>query len=292
MPQSTKHSKTRLNGASVGIPLRRLDFAFPRHSPRYFFAGNGFASLFLTMLSGWFPPGERFFMDSVRHYRDQIHDPVLQAKVAGFIAQEAMHGKEHDTLNRLLNERGLHADHMEKAVAWALGLLRRLPPEHQLAATTAMEHFTALLAERLLQDERFQRRGDPDILPLWLWHALEELEHKSVAYEVFEEVCGDYQVRVTATLAMILVMLPAALLCQVWLLLADRRLLALHDNARGIALLFGKHGFVSSIVAKYGVFFRRDFHPDGKDHGPLIREWQQRLFGDGGRLQAQLKTPP
>ncbi len=281
---------SRLNGASVGIPLRRLDFAFSRQSPRYFFDGNGFASLFLTMLSGWFPPGERFFMDSVRHYRGQISDPVLQAKVAGFIAQEAMHGKEHDTLNRLLNERGLRADQMEKAVGWALGLLRQLPPQHQLAATVAMEHFTALLAERLLQDERFQRRGDPEILPLWLWHALEELEHKAVAYEVFEEVCGDYQVRLTATLAMILVMLPTALLCQAWLLLADRRLLAWADNARGLELLFGQQGFVSSIVAKYGVFFRRNFHPNGKDHGPLIREWQDRLFGQEGSLQAQLKN--
>src|SRR5699024_9370264 len=137
----------KLLGSTVGIPPRHMDFSHLNKAPRYFYKGNKTITTFLVVLSGIFPPGERFFVESVRHYRKQITDPTLKAQVSGFIGQEAIHGREHERLNELLNERNMSANVPEQAVTLALNLLKRLPPTTQLACTTFMEHFTALLGE-------------------------------------------------------------------------------------------------------------------------------------------------
>ena len=103
--------KTRkLGGASVGIPPRQLNFRLPDEPPRYPVANNATATTFIAVLSGFFPPGERFFMESVRHFRDQISDPHLKAQVSGFMGQEAIHGREHERLNAMLIGQGIDAD--------------------------------------------------------------------------------------------------------------------------------------------------------------------------------------
>lgn len=115
------------------------------------------------------------FVESVRHFRDRVSDPELKAAISGFIGQEAIHSREHARLNEYLLERGIDTKTPEKAVKFGLSLLERLPPKQQLACTTLMEHFTALLAEQLLTDEDFTSKFDPEFLPMWQWHALEEL---------------------------------------------------------------------------------------------------------------------
>ncbi|MEL0029025.1 MAG: metal-dependent hydrolase, partial [Perlucidibaca sp.] len=182
---------TRLTGSQVGIPPRHMNFSFPSEAGRYFaFDGNPLASLLFVVFSGIFPPGERFFMASVRHFRDRINHPVLQAQISGFMGQEALHGREHEKLNDFFRARGMDVDTAERHIRFSLNLLERLPPRLQLACTTLMEHFTAHLAEQWLCHEEFARTSDPEMLKLWYWHAVEELEHKSVAYDVFEQVGG------------------------------------------------------------------------------------------------------
>src|SRR5690606_18658513 len=97
-----------------------------------------------------FPDGEDFFVRSVRHYRDRITDPVLKRQVAGFIGQEAMHGREHRALNDRLDELGYPVKRFERFTERGLGFRTRVaPPISNLAATAALEHFTATLAEML-----------------------------------------------------------------------------------------------------------------------------------------------
>lgn len=182
--------------AQVGIPPRHIDFKFSRNADRYFFYNNNpLASLLFVVFSGAFPPGERFFMESVRHFRDQITDPVLKAQVSGFMGQEALHSREHGRLNELFRERGQDVDLAERYVRFGLRQLERFSPRLQLACTTMMEHFTAHLAEEWLTNKALTESSDPEMLKLWYWHALEELEHKSVAYDVFELIGGTQKER-------------------------------------------------------------------------------------------------
>lgn len=276
--------KRRLAGATVGIPPRQLSFRKPENSPRYPVDNNATASLFLAMLSAFFPPGERFFVESVRRFRSEIKDPELKAAVSGFIGQEAIHGREHERLNEFLESRGIDTRVPEKAVSVGLKLLERLPSKQQLACTTLMEHFTALLAEELLTDEEFTGKFDRDFLPMWQWHALEELEHKAVAYDVQELVGNSRRARLLASFYVSVTILPGAVVAWLYLLGREGTLTDVKDLRKGLDLLFGRKGFISRILPKMGIYSARSFHPNKHDTKSLEQQWREKLFGKDGQL--------
>jgi len=128
-------------------------------------------------------------MDSVRHYRQRIDDPALKQEIQGFIGQEAMHSREHLAYNDLLQAAGLPAHRLDRRLKFFLDLQKKhLPPAFNLAVTIALEHYTAMLAEILLSDP--SRFGDSlkGYQQMWYWHALEETEHKAVAFDVWNRV--------------------------------------------------------------------------------------------------------
>lgn len=288
--QSTAPARL-LSGAQVGIPPRHMQFSFPAAADRYFFYdGNPLASLLFVVFSGIFPPGERFFVESVRHFRERISDPVLKAQVAGFIGQEALHGREHDSLNAFFATRDIAVDIPERHVRWALRQLERLPPRLQLACTTAMEHFTAHLAEAWLTDLDFRAGADPEMLKLWSWHALEELEHKSVAYDVFEQVGGTRRERQLAVALVAGILGPAILSGYARLLITEGQLFNREENRRGLRALFGRRGFISRLMPHMPTFWRAGFHPRQQDTAALEAIWRERLFGVDGELNAEFRN--
>jgi uncharacterized protein len=144
---------------------------------------------FINAMSVFFPVGERFFIHAVRHYRDRISDPDLAKAVTGFIGQEALHGREHEVYNAALEALGYPAAEQEQRVIALLEFVKqRLPKSMQLSGTIALEHFTAMLADLVLKDERMMAGASPKLAALWRWHALEETEHKAVAYDVWKAV--------------------------------------------------------------------------------------------------------
>jgi predicted metal-dependent hydrolase len=149
-------------------------------------------SQFLNTMSLFFPVGERFFIDSVRAFRDQVDDPELEEAVKAFIGQEAMHGREHEEYNEAIAAQGVPIETQEKFVDNLLRFLQRTTPRaFQLSATVALEHLTAILADGLLNLPEIMDGADEDYKALWNWHALEETEHKSVAFDVYRTVMGD-----------------------------------------------------------------------------------------------------
>lgn len=291
MPVSAATATRRpLAGASVGIPPRNLKFQHDYLArQRYPVAGNAFATAVIGVLSGIFPPGERFFVESVRHFRDRITDPELQAKVSGFIGQEALHGREHERLNEIFLASGLRVDLAERAVTAGLQVLARCSPEQQLACTILMEHFTAIFGETFLRDRRFRAQLDPEALKLWTWHALEELEHKSVAYDVYTQVSNSYRLKVQAVPLVLATVLPAILLSLLAILAKDGQLQRRHlsAHARGAALFFGRHGLFRHMPRRLPHFLRRHFHPDQDDTRALEAQWREILFGEQAVLAAE-----
>lgn len=282
-------TKGQTAGASVGIPPRHLTFRIP-DAPRYFLAGNATATTLIAVLSGFFPPGERFFMESVRHFRKQVDDPQLKAAIAGFMGQEAIHGREHERLNEMFREQGINTDIPERAVKIALKALEQFSPRQQLACTTFMEHFTALLGEKLLTNEQFQQQGHGEMLQLWLWHALEELEHKAVAYDVYQTVGDSRRERLLAFPLVAGVMLPAVFASWGMLLAREGKLHDLGDLRKGFAMMLGRRGLIGSILPKMGLFARRDYHPNKKDTSKLEQQWREKLFGANGSLRDQVSN--
>jgi predicted metal-dependent hydrolase len=281
----------RLSGAAVGIPPRQMEFPRPRTASRHaFFRHNALASSLFVVFSGIFPPGERFFMESVRRFRDDISDPVLRAQISGFMGQEALHGREHERLNAHFRARGIDVAVPERLIRLSLGLLEFLPARQQLACTTFMEHFTAHLAEQWLTDDRFQKTSDPEMLKLWYWHALEELEHKAVAYDVFTTVGGTRRERQLALPLVVGALLPGIALSWAWLVVRDGDRLKVREHRRGLRELFGRKGFISSILPRMPEFLAADFHPDQQDTSALELSWREKLFGENGALLAEFRN--
>ncbi|MDP2227601.1 MAG: metal-dependent hydrolase [Moraxellaceae bacterium] len=284
-------SGRRMTGASVGIPPRQLEFRQPADQARHaFFNGNALASSLFVVMSGIFPPGERFFMESVRHFREGINDPKLRAEISGFMGQEALHGREHERLNAFFAERGIDVAMPERMIRISLGLLEKLPARQQLACTTFMEHFTALLAEQWLTDDRFQQTSDPEMLKLWYWHALEELEHKAVAYDVLDQVHGTHAERLLAGPLVVAALAPGIVFSWAWLVAKDSQRLNWREHRRGLRELFGRGGFISSILPKMPDFIRADFHPAQHDTRVLEKMWREKLFGQQGELLQEFRN--
>ena len=243
--------------------------------------GDLVLSHLVATLSCVFPEGEDFFVRSVRHYRDRVDDPVLKAQVAGFIGQEATHGREHRNLNRRLGELGYPTRHLDKRTKVWLALVERLlPPAYRLAITAALEHYTATLAEVLLTSAEAQALFEPDELrSMVLWHSLEEAEHKAVAFDVYATVCGNERVRVwvmrLTTVAGSLDVL-SGVVTSLMLDPAARDLGRLWRSIRGLRQTpFSGNG----LVRRIGEYNRREFHPNDRDLSALIGRWQVELFG-------------
>lgn len=162
------------------------------------FAGNLFISLRADAMNMLFPSGERFFVRSVLHYRDQLDDPELVARVRAFAGQEAMHGKLHEAAFEVLEAQGYeYRSALASFEHWAWDVLEPLPfatPALKLSVTAALEHLTAAYASQSLVDGRIASMDKP-MADLLRWHAAEEIEHRDVAFDVLAQVDGRYWVR-------------------------------------------------------------------------------------------------
>ena len=142
------------------------------------------ATAFYNGMSLTFPQGEAFFIESVRHYRDAVAGHQ-QAQIDAFIKQEAAHSREHLHFNKQVEEAGYEVTSIETELAGRLAKTKTNPPAVNLATTVALEHFTAIIAHACLCSDSHFRGASPDAARLWKWHAIEEIEHKGVAYDTF-----------------------------------------------------------------------------------------------------------
>ncbi|MBX3156331.1 MAG: metal-dependent hydrolase [Deltaproteobacteria bacterium] len=270
------------------IERRDVDLDFdPASVPRDWCRGDAYETTFMNALSLLFPDGERFFVEAVKQHRHLVASPELLADVVGFIGQEAMHGKEHRAFNQLIATQFPQAPRLEKRVrAFLLGVRRVLSPRSQLAVTCALEHFTAMLAEGLLSDERLRGGIDPQVLPLWMWHALEESEHKAVAFDVYRAAGGGYARRAALMAVTTVIFLAVHAIVHAHLM-ATRGILARPWRwARPLVRLWIYPGHFGRLVPAYLAYFAPRFHPDDRDTRALVDAWRERLFGAHGQLAA------
>lgn len=264
----------------VEIKARRMDFVFDEKVPRYWFANDPVLTHFLNVLSLTFPEGERFFVDSVRAFRDKVTDPQRQKEISGFIGQEAMHSKEHNTFNAFLAEQG-YADLAARGEGLARMLLKggriRLTKREQLGATAALEHITAILAKTVLENPRWLEQIHPSVRPLWMWHCIEETEHKAVAFDLYKDVGGtDNERRVlllggTLYLAFYTVLYTWRFLRQDGI---TRKPLTL---AKGLWKLVGYKGVLAPGLIEYFRFYAKNFHPWQDNNSAILDHWHTEL---------------
>lgn len=268
---------SKIRYASSGITVRHMDFDFSR-VPRYWADNSPFLTHMLNALSATFPVGERFFVESVRHYRDRLGSAELKQQVSGFIGQEAMHAREHDSYNHYARAHGIDLESIENEVAERIEFMKKnLSPARQLAVTCALEHFTAIMAEGFLTNPEMFEKMDPAMVKLWLWHAVEENEHKAVAFDVYQEQVGDYWIRVRAMAMTTLMFTVNQARFQTRLLREDGELFKPAQWLKGMNTLWGRKGWFRQMIPAYFEYYRRDFHPWQSDTRELLERWKREL---------------
>ncbi|HQY61245.1 MAG: metal-dependent hydrolase [Myxococcales bacterium] len=272
------------------IPVRRVAFDFSNERP-YWMLGEPSLTHLLHALSAAFPDGERMFMDSVAHYRKQITDPALKKEVARFLAQEATHAKAHEELNAWVRAQGFDNEPLLASVKERIALGRKhFPPIMRLAATCALEHFTAIMAEQLLTEPEMLAQFDPKMAELWLWHAIEETEHKSVAFDVYEHVGGTYPRRVLAMAIITFRFITHVAWMKQQLMKNDPNVRAakglegLRVRLQSTWTLWGNPGWFRKLVPAYLDYYRPGFHPWDRDTTEALRRAREKLgFDPEGR---------
>jgi predicted metal-dependent hydrolase len=170
--------------ADLTITPRDRRFGRETLAPRLWHGGRVEATAIYNALSTTFPIGEAYFVESVRAFRDGA-PAKLADEIKGFTTQEVIHSREHAAFNRRATDSGYDLTTLERRVDERLAIARARSPVVNVAATMALEHFTAILAHQLLADPSHLDGAEAETADLWRWHACEEIEHKGVAYDTW-----------------------------------------------------------------------------------------------------------
>lgn len=263
----------------IEIKTRRMSFPFEQVENRYFFDDNKILSAWAAALSSTFPAGEGEFIDSVRNYQDQVEDPDMQARIREFIHQEGQHSGQHRRANEALKALGFDAPRLEAHLKKDIRLLRKqATPKFRLALTAGMEHITAIMADFLLRYP--QRWGDikQPVMNLLQWHAVEEIEHKAVAFDVYMH-CENDQRHLRKIYRLVSWMFCTRITLYSIALLWWARAMPTWRDFRGFfQFMFGKQGLIRTIRPAYQDYKRPGFHPWDHDNRDLVEHWKQQLY--------------
>jgi len=265
-------------------PVVRRDLHFNMHAdiPRFWVEGDAHKTRFFDAMSLMFPDGERFFIDSVRAFRADIaDDETLNAEVGGFIGQEAMHSREHLEYNERLERQGIGANELvELLKKFQEKRTKKLSLLGQLAITICLEHFTAMLADQVLRHPETMQKSDPRMAAIWQWHALEETEHKGVAFDVFQRVGGSpLKQYLRRSRAMLFV--TGLFTYRVWQFMwriskAEGTQKDWHGWLRLLGFLFVSPGPITRITGQWLSWFVPGYHPWKHDNRKLVEATRQR----------------
>lgn len=263
------------------IHIRDIHFPLNEVEQRDWYDGDPIKTTFCDALSVFFPVGERFFIKSVKHFSDRIDDPDFKEEVRRFCIQEALHTREHEAYNAHLASYGYDIEKMEGRVKRALNSMK--VPMFQLALTVGIEHLTACLSHIVLNDPKVLEKAHPVYRRLWTWHALEEMEHKGVAFDVFKLATAHfpgwkrYLLRVFAMLV-VTVYLHKILLNNFADMLRFRgHSLGLGTWSKLAVVLFVNPGIYRRGFLHYLSFYLPFFHPWKGDDGSLTQKGRECL---------------
>lgn len=262
--------------ADLQIKPRDLHIDREAATPRWWLNDAPFGTAVMNALSLTFPDGERFFIQSVKRFAKDA-PPRLAADIRAFTVQEGAHTREHMAFNAITERAGYQTAEIEAYVTDRLAIARARPAIAQLAATMALEHFTAAFAHRLLADPDLLKGSPPDLARLWRWHSIEEIEHKGVAYDVFLHATRQmsplkrWRLRRWAMLLTTLLFTRTVQETSLMLLKQDG-IVGWRAKLGLMRWLWLKPGLYRRMIADYFAFYLPDFHPWQVDDRDLIAE--------------------
>lgn len=263
------------------LPLRRLNVDLDPGFSRLWNGGDAFATHFFNTLSMMFPEGEQYFVDSTRAFLPEIersHSDTLARTVREFVSQESAHRHMHVRYNRELTRQGYH-NRVEARIRARIRIMRWFAPRSRLAVVLAYEHFTAVLGDGFLRYPEWSQAMEEPLKTVWAWHAAEETEHKSVAFDVYRAAGGGYLRRVLWFFYVSTVFTLDLLRQTANLLRRDQALMRFSTWRSAFRLWWGTNGFGRHIIPHWLAYLSPRFHPWNHDNRTLIAQWRAAYEG-------------
>jgi uncharacterized protein len=263
--------------ADLTITPRDLRFGRETVQKRWWLGGDPFATAFYNALSVTFPKGEAYFIDSVKAFRDGTPDKLAR-EIKAFITQEVMHSREHIAFNNRVADAGYDVSKLEKHVDDIMEIIKQRPAIINLCGTMALEHYTAIMAKQMLQSDVDAFAGaDQEQADLWRWHAIEEIEHKGVAYDTWLHATRDWsRWKRWRVKSMMMTMITIHFWIQRYRGAVE---LLRQDNITGwkahkglLWFLLGTPGVLRKLVLPIARYYLPGFHPWNHDDRALIRK--------------------
>lgn len=270
-------SASQSHSAKDIVP-RNIDFGFDETVHYNWLDGCPGKSNLLNAMSVLFPAGETFFIDSTRPFLKEVSDPKLKKEIKNFMTQEAIHTREHEAYNEMLEREGLPAKKIEQEVWRDLGIgQKHLSKYQQLALTVALEHWTAVLASGLLSHPEALKGAHPAMRNVWLWHAVEESEHKAVCFDLLRVAIPDdkefEKARKRALRVVSVPFMARTFIYYTRFMYASGDLFNFKAHWSCLKWAWGKPGIFRKIWPEFKDFFRAGFHPWDHDNREYIEKW-------------------
>lgn len=259
------------------IPVRHPQFDFPETLDRYWLGNNPFKTHLANSITLLFPDVEQYFIRTIKREQRYLPGGELRQAAAAFVGQEAQHATAHAQFWQNLRQQGFQFDRYRQRLQFVLKerVEKHLGRLLNLAVVAGMEHMTQSLAELALEQAYFSA-AEPDLQRLFEWHAAEELEHKTVAYDVLKNATNSYWIRVLGLLIAYGVVLSGIFSATFLLLAQDKKLRDGKVWLELLRFLFVKERFAWRLFANFIRYLRFNFHPAQRDNGWLGEQIMQR----------------
>jgi predicted metal-dependent hydrolase len=263
--------------ADLSLTVRDMRFGRDQIQQRWWLNSDPIATAWFNALSATFPRGETLFIDSVKAFRDGA-PPRLAEEIRAFIRQEINHTREHVAFNRAAELAGYDLSGIDARVERLIAEVRDRPPHAWLAVTIALEHFTAMFAAEFLRHPNHFVGADVEQANLWRWHAVEEIEHKGVAFDTWLHATSGWSRWKRWKVKSLLMLITTRNFIthrfeDALELLAQDGITGFRARASLIWYLVGKPGMLRRTLRPWLAYFLPGFHPWNQDERTLIRRY-------------------
>jgi len=261
----------------VEIECRNIPFNFSIDDAGYWNDNSPVKTYFWNSLSLGLPQLENAAVKTIANVLPSIKDEALNKCAKVFCMQESTHAIKHGVFNSAFLQ-GNHQSFINldnKIFAFVIGLL---PQKFTLGLFSGVEHITSIISHvGLEQPERWFGNCNPEVYRLWDWHAMEELEHKSVCFDVYNYMGGGWLQRcITMLFVTFFILLPSVSVRLLYLLWNDKKLFLGRTWKQIFSLLVGRDGVFRLILGEYLEYFKKNFNPWDQDSRSLISAWKKK----------------
>lgn len=270
---------TNTDHLDLEIKPRHMDFPFGALKSMKFFDDNIYKSAFIAQLSSTFPVGETEFLNSVKNYRAEIKNEKLIKQVKGFIGQEGHHSHQHEKINRELDRLGYDTNRIHLLLKAMIDeKVVNMSRKFRLAYTVCAEHMTGIMAEHAITRTDFLANLEKPFQDLLYWHAVEEIEHKAVAFDVYMECEGDTKYLKRVMTLFILGMHMRMTRYTLNMVFSSKHWKSWSEFKGFMSWMFGKKGMWRSLRKPYRSFFKEGFHPWSNGGLDMIEKWEKEYY--------------